>query len=71
MDFVKIADFNNALEAETMGHVLDSHDIQYVVKSDEAFFGEGGVTDQVRLEVPADKVELARSILTGITDELD
>lgn len=71
MDFVKIADFNNKLEAETVAHVLDGHDIPWLVKSDEGFFGDGGISDQVSLKVPADKVEQAKEVLEGVTDELD
>lgn len=71
MDFVKIADFNNKLEAETAAHALDPHGIEFIIKSDEGFFGEGGISNQVFLKVPEDKVEKARAVLGGITDELD
>ena len=70
MDFVKIANFNNKLEAETVAHALDPLGIPFVIKSDEGLFGEGGVSDQVFLKVPEDKVALAKSALQGLTDEL-
>lgn len=71
MDFVKIADFNNKMQAATIAHILDSESIPYVIKSDEALLGEGGVTDDVSLEVPADKVQRAKALIEGTTNELD
>jgi hypothetical protein len=67
MDFIRIANFNNKLEAETVAHVLDAADLPFVIHSDEALFGEGGIGEYVFLSVPADRVDEARDLLSGLT----
>ncbi len=66
MDFIRIANFNNKLEAETVAHVLDGAEIPFVIHSDEALFGEGGVGDYVFLSVPEDRAEEARNLIAGL-----
>lgn len=74
MEFVKIADFKSRLQAETIGHALDKHDIAHMIKLDDA----GGMLVQMipgaSLWVPEDRVEDAKQILAGVlpsTDDLD
>jgi hypothetical protein len=67
MDFIRIANFNNKLEAETVAHVLDSADLPFMIHSDEAIFGEGGIGEYVFLSVPAEREAEARDLLTGLT----
>ena len=68
MEFVKIANFNNKLEAETAAHVLDSKEIPYQIHSDEGLFGEGGVSPYVFLSVPVAHETLAKELLEGIVE---
>ena len=68
MDFIRIANFNNKLEAETVAHILDAADLPFVIHSDEAIFGEGGLGEFVFLSVPADREEEAKNLLAGLTD---
>lgn len=63
MDFVKLASFNNKLEAETTAHLLDGEDIPYNIHSNEAIYGEGGVGPYVFLSVPAELREKALGII--------
>jgi hypothetical protein len=65
MDFVRIANFNNKLEAETAGHLLDGEDIPFLIHSDESIFGEGGVTAYVFLSVPETDREKALALIDG------
>lgn len=67
MDFVRIANFNNQLEAETVAHLLDGEDIPYNIHSNEALFGEGGVGQYVFLSVPQEQEAKARSIISSAT----
>jgi len=71
MDFVRIADFNNKLEAETTAHVLDEAAIPFIIHSDESIFGEGGVSQYVFLSVPEDQEAKARELIGGLTDTTD
>jgi len=44
MAFVEVARFPSRLEAETVGHALDAHEIPFLVKSDDVgIFGPGMV----------------------------
>jgi len=71
MDFAPIAEFNNKLEAETVAHVLDQAGIAFLIKSDEAIFGEGGIGAYVSLHVQSDRLAEAKELLAGTTDEID
>jgi len=71
MDFVRIANFNNKLEAETTAHVLDQTGIPFIIHSDEALFGEGGISDYVYLSVPEDRMSEAKRLIDGLTDETE
>jgi hypothetical protein len=74
MDFVEIAVLPSRLEAETIGHALDQHDIPFLVQShDVAIFGPGmtGFTpDGARLLVPADRVDEVRELLNCVVRPL-
>lgn len=67
MDYVEIAVLPSRLEAETIGHALDQHQIPFLVQShDIGMFGPGmtGFTpDGARLLVPADRVDEVRELL--------
>lgn len=65
MDFVRIANFNNKLEAETVGHLLDGEEIPFMIHSDESIFGEGGVAAYVFLSVPETDRDKALAIIEG------
>ncbi|MDF3129718.1 DUF2007 domain-containing protein [Kiritimatiellaeota bacterium B1221] len=69
MDFVRIANFNNQFEAETVAHLLDGEDIPYNIHSNEALFGEGGVGPYVFLSVAGDQEEKARAILASVSGD--
>lgn len=69
MDFVRIADFNNKLTAETTAHVLDQEGIPFIIHSDESIFGEGGVSEYVFLSVPADREARARELIAGLNPD--
>ncbi len=71
MDFVRIADFNNKLGAETTAHVLDQSGVPFIIHSDETLFGEGGISDYVFLSVPEDRVDEAKRLIDGLTDETE
>ena len=80
MDYVEIAVLPSRLEAETIGHALDQHDIPFLVQShDVGMFGPGmtGFTpDGARLLVPVDRVDEVRELLDCVVkplpeDELD
>jgi hypothetical protein len=71
MDFVRIADFNNKLIAETTAHILDAEGIPFIIHSDEALFGEGGISEYVFLSVPEDREAQARSLIEGVSGEPD
>ena len=63
MDFVRIANFNNQLEAETAAPLLDAEDIPFSIHSNESIFGEGGVGLYVFLSVPEEKREQALQLI--------
>lgn len=67
MDFVRIANFNNKLEAETTSHLLDEESIPFMIHSDESIFGEGGVTQYVFLSVPSECKEKALEVIDSAT----
>lgn len=77
-DFVTVARFGSRLEAETIGHALDPHDIPFLIQSDDVgIFGPGmtGVTPSgAKLMVPADRradvEELLGCVITP-ADEAD
>ncbi len=74
MDYVEIATFASRLEAETIGHALDQHDIPFLVQShDIGMFGPGmtGFTPSgASLQVPADRVDEVRELLTCVVQPL-
>jgi hypothetical protein len=67
MNFVRIANFNNKLQAETTAHLLDEASIPFTIHSDESIFGEGGVSQYVFLSVPAEFEEKARALIADAT----
>jgi hypothetical protein len=71
MDFVRIADFNNKLNAETTAHVLDQAGIPFIIHSDESIFGEGGISQYVFLSVPREKEAQARELIDGLNPDAD
>ena len=70
----EIAVFSSRLEAETIGHALDQHDIPFMIQShDVGMFGPGmvGFTPAgASLQVPASKVEQVRELLTCVVKPL-
>ena len=71
MDFVRIADFNNKLNAETTAHVLDQSGIPFIIHSDESIFGEGGISQYVFLSVPREQEAQARGLIDGLNPDAD
>lgn len=75
MDFVEIAAFASRLEAETIGHALDQHDIPFLVQShDVGVFGPGmtGTTPGgARLLVPSDRLDEVRKLLDCVVKPLE
>ena len=69
MDFVRIANFNNKLQAETTAHLLDEAAIPFTIHSDESIFGEGGVSQYVFLSVPAEFEGKARAIIQEVSGD--
>ncbi len=69
MDFVRIANFNNKLTAETTAHVLDQAGIPFTIHSDDVLFGEGGISDYVFLSVPGDREAEAREMIAGLNPD--
>ncbi|WFB36135.1 hypothetical protein P3T73_18435 [Kiritimatiellota bacterium B12222] len=69
MDFIRIANFNNRLEAETTGHLLDASEIPFMIHSDDSIFGEGGVGAYVFLSVPEDLKDKALAVIEGAMGE--
>lgn len=67
---IEVARFPSRLEAETIGHALDPHDIPFLVQSaDVGIFGPGMVgatSGGAALLVPAGKVEDVRALLSCI-----
>lgn len=67
---IEVARFPSRLEAETIGHALDPHDIPFLVQSaDVGIFGPGMVgptAGGAALLVPAGKVEDVRALLSCI-----
>ncbi len=67
MEFIEIARFSSRLEAETIGHALDSYEIPFLVQShDVGMFGPGhtGPTPSgAGLCVPANRAEEASELL--------
>ncbi|MEX2608001.1 MAG: hypothetical protein WD708_11710 [Kiritimatiellia bacterium] len=69
MDFVRIANFNNKLQAETTAHLLDHASIPFTIHSDESIFGEGGVSQYVFLSVPAELEGKARALIGEVSGD--
>ena len=69
MDFVRIADFNNKLNAETTAHVLDQSGIPFIIHSDDSIFGEGAITENVFLSVPKEQEAQARDLIDGLNPD--
>ena len=67
MKFVEIARFDSRLEAETVGHALDAHEIPFIVQgSDIGIFGPGMVGKspiEVALLVPESALEEVKRLL--------
>ena len=67
MEFVEIARFSSRLEAETIGHALDPHQIPFLVQSpDIGMFGPGHIGSSVvgaSLMVPSDRLEEVQRLL--------
>ena len=70
MDYVEIARFESRLEAETVGHALDSYEIPFLVQSaDIGMFGPGMVgwsPAGAALLVPENRVEEVRELLNCV-----
>lgn len=71
MEFVEIARFTTRLEAETVGHALDQHDIPFLVQSADA----GGMLEShmipARLMVPSDRIEEVRELISCVVAPVD
>ena len=70
MAFVRVAQFPSRLEAESVGHALDPHDIPFLVQSaDIGIFGPGhtGATPGgAALLVPEEKLEEVSRLLNCV-----
>jgi hypothetical protein len=73
MAFVQIARFSSRLEAETVGHALDQHEIPFLVRADDVgVFGPGMVgTSPVGagLLVPEEAVDRVKQLLSCLVPE--
>lgn len=69
MDFVRIANFNNKLQAETTAHLLDEASIPFTIHSDESIFGEGGVSQYVFLSVPSEFEDQAKALIREVSGD--
>ncbi|MFT5499862.1 MAG: hypothetical protein ACI9TH_005280, partial [Kiritimatiellia bacterium] len=52
MDFVKFKTFYSTLKAEMMGNLLESKDIEFQLKTEEAIVGQAGSPLGTALWVP-------------------
>ena len=70
----EIAVFPSRLEAETIGHALDQHEIPFMIQShDVGMFGPGMVgftPGGASLQVPSSQVERVRELLTCVVKPL-
>jgi hypothetical protein len=76
MAFVEFARFSSRLEAETVGHALDQHEIPFLVRADDVgVFGPGMVGTSpagAGLLVPEEAVERVKQLLSCLVpDEED
>ena len=75
MEYIDIAVLPSRLEAETIGHALDQHEIPFLVKSnDVGVFGPGmtGTTPGgATLLVPKDRVPEVRKLLNCVVRPLE
>lgn len=75
MEFIEIARFASRLEAETIGHALDSYDIPFLVQSpDIAIFGPGMVGASpvgATLLVPENRIDEVRRLLDCVVAPLE
>ena len=75
MEFVEIARLPSRLEAETIGHALDEHEIPFLVQSpDIGMFGPGfagaNPAGGAALLVPEDAVDRVRELLSCVVRPL-
>ncbi|MEM9290874.1 MAG: hypothetical protein AAGD01_04275 [Acidobacteriota bacterium] len=74
-DFVEVARFPSRMEAETVGHALDDHDIPFLVQSsDVGIFGPGmsGFTPEgAQLLVPQSLRGRVQELLTCVVKPMD
>jgi hypothetical protein len=71
-DFVEVAKFGSALEAESIGHALDQYDIPFIVKGDSVFFGQGPAsTSGATLWVPRDRADEVAALLSCVVKPLE
>lgn len=74
MEFVEIARFPSRLEAETIGHALDPHEIPFLVQSpDIGMFGPGHVGSSpvgATLLVPSDRLDEVRKLLDCVVSPI-
>ena len=75
MAFVEIARFSSRLEAETVGHALDQHEIPFLVQGDDVgVFGPGMVGMSpvgARLLVPEQAVDRVKQLLSCVVAEAE
>ena len=73
MKLIEIARFDSRLEAEAVGHALDTHDIPFLVQgSDIGMFGPGMVGRspvEVSLQVPESALEEVKRLLDCVISE--
>ena len=66
-DFVEVAKFGSALEAESIGHALDQYDIPFIVKGESVVFGQGPAsTSGAALWVPRDRADEVAALLSCV-----
>ncbi len=74
MKFVELARFDSRLEAETIGHALDQHDIPFLVQSAAVgIFGLGMVGKSpvpASLCVPDNRLDEVRELLSCFAEPL-
>ncbi|MDX1500905.1 MAG: hypothetical protein R3325_00990 [Thermoanaerobaculia bacterium] len=75
MSYREVAWFNSRLEAETIGHALDAHDIPFLVQSgDVGMFGPGMIGRSpvgASLLVPEERLDEVRRLLDCVVRPAD
>ncbi|MFT7514656.1 MAG: hypothetical protein ACI9QL_003879 [Candidatus Omnitrophota bacterium] len=69
MDFVKFKTFYSTLKAEMMGNLLESKDIEFQLKTEEAIVGQAGSPLGTALWVPQEQLQVAHDLLDGLISE--